>query len=149
MYLYRKVIADFCQKLRYLVLAVCVIFTVFYYFVPSKIGNFEIVFYKNFTFWLIYAIRVDSKVLGNCVMKFISGISLEIYLSHMFVFRFMEKIHLQYLFGEDSWISYIVLCLLTLTGLVALIFGYKLAVRILNKYVICKILKQKEVTNEQ
>ena len=88
MYLYREVIADFCQKFRYLVLAVCVIFTVFYYFVPSKIGNFEIIFYKNFilySLWLIYAIGVDSKVLGNRVMKFISAISLEIYLSRVII----------------------------------------------------------------
>ena len=152
LYLYRNEISIICKKLRYVILFICITVTLLYYISPESIGNFDIVFYKNFilySVWMIYAIGINSKILGNKLMKFLSGISLEIYLSHMFVFRFMEKIHLQYLFGEDSWISYIVLCLLTLTGLMALIFGYKLAVRILNKYVICKILKQKEVTNEQ
>ena len=49
-------------------------------------------------------------------MKFISAISIEIYLSYMVVFRFMEKIRVEYLFGDDRWISYIVLCLLTFAG---------------------------------
>lgn len=107
MYLYRKLISDFCNKLHYLMLACCIVCTVIYYIIPHQIGDFEIVFYKNFvlcSFWLIYAIEVDSKILGNRVMKFISGISLEIYLSHMVVFRFMEKTHVQYLFGENSWL---------------------------------------------
>lgn len=152
MYLCRKVISDFCKKFRCLLLAFCGTCTVLYYIIPQQIGDFNIIFYKNFilySLWLIYAIGVDSKVLGNRVMKFISAISLEIYLSHMVVFRFMEKIHVEYLFGDDRWISYIVLCLLTFAGVLMLVFGYKLAVKILNKYVICKILKQKEVTNEQ
>ena len=66
-------------------------------------------------------------------MAFLSGISLEIYLSHMFVFRFMEKLHVQYLFGEENWMSYVTLCLLTFIGLIALIFGYKLAFSRLNR----------------
>ena len=148
MYLYRKVISDFCKKLRYLLLSCCIVCTTLYYIIPQHIGDFSIIFYKNFilySIWLIYAIGVDSKVLGNRVMKFISGISLEIYLSHMVVFRLMEKIHVEYLFGEDSWRSYVILCLLTFTGVMALVFGYKLAVRILKKYVLCKIIKPKEV----
>lgn len=148
MYLYRKVISDFCKKLRYLLLSCCIVCTTLYYIIPQHIGDFSIIFYKNFilySIWLIYAIGVDSKVLGNRVMKFISGISLEIYLSHMVVFRLMEKIHVEYLFGEDSWGSYVILCLLTFTGVMALVFGYKLAVRILKKYVLCKIINPKEV----
>lgn len=150
-YLYRYEIANFCKRLRYLLLIICILLTVLYFVVPSKIGTFEIEFYKNFTLyssWFVYAIGVDSIILGNRIMKCISSISFEIYLSHMFVFHFMEKINVLYLFGENNWISYVLLCLLTFTGLIALIFGYKFAVRVLNKYVVCKIIKPKEIQNE-
>ncbi len=142
LFLYRDEIRHICNKFRVLLLLLVIAVTVFYYALPSKIHDFEISFYKNFillSFWLFYAVGVDSKILGNCVMKFLSGISLEIYLSHMFVFRFMQKLHLQYLFGNDSWFSYIALCLFTLAGLFALIFGYKIAVQLVRKYVIFKL----------
>lgn len=109
---------------------------------------------KNFilySFWLFYAIGVDSKILGNKIMSFLSGISLEIYLSHMFVFRFMEKLHVQYLFGEDNWVSYIILCSFTLVGLFALIFGYKLMVKLFKEKIFCRIMNKGESreSNEQ
>ena len=115
--LFRNLQKDFHRV--YLLLAFCGTCTVLYYIIPQQIGDFNIIFYKNFilySLWLIYAIGVDSKVLGKRVMKFISAISLEIYLSYMVVFRFMEKIRVEYLFGDDRWISYIVLCLLTFAG---------------------------------
>ena len=136
LYLYRNEISIICQKLRYLILLVCVACTILYYFTPDKILNFKIDFYKTYILyliWLFYAIGVNDKILGNRVMRFLSGISLEIYLSHMFVFRFMEKLHVQYLFGEDSWISYLILCLFTFIGLLVLIFSYKGFIRLLKK----------------
>ena len=148
MYLYRNEIKIFCQKLRYLVLFVCVAVTVIYFLLPAEIGDFEITFYKNFvlySFWLFYAIGVDSKILGNKLMKFLSEISLEIYLSHMFVFRFMEKLHIQYLFGKDIWFSYILLCCFTFIGLLALIFGYKFAASIFKKYILSKLVKKENI----
>lgn len=151
MYLYRNKIYTLCSKFHYVFFILCIVFTFFYYLLPSNLNGFEIIFYKNFILyfsWLFYAIGVDSKILGNKVMTFLSGISLEIYLSHMFVFRFMEKLHVQYLFGEDNWLSYIVLCLLTFIGLMTLIFGYKLAIAVLKKYFLCKISIKKENNNE-
>lgn len=141
MYLYRNIYALF--KTTLFIFLICIACTISYYLLPSKINGFEITFYKNFILyciWLFYAIGVDSKILGNKIMTFFSGISLEIYLSHI---CFMEKLHVQYLFGEDNCLSYIVLCLFTLAGLMALIFSYKFIVRILNKYFLCKFtLKQ-------
>lgn len=145
LYLYRKEIATFCNKFRYLVVFFCLLCTALYFIIPSTIMNFDIAFYKDFilyALWMFYAIGVDSNVFGNKIMKFLSGISLEIYLSHMFVFRFMEKLNVQYLFGEESWLSYVTLCLLTLVGLFALIFGYKLAVKVLKDKIFCGIMNK-------
>lgn len=145
MYLYRNEIIKICQKIRYFVLSICIVTSVIYFLLPVKIGDFEITFYKNFvlySFWLFYGVGIDSKILGNKIMKFFSGISLEIYLSHMFVFRLLEKLHVQYLFGQDNWLSYILLCLFTLIGLFALIFGYKLSVFVFKKYIFSRLIKK-------
>lgn len=101
------------------------------FFIPSQVGSIDIHFFKFFilyAFWFAYAVCFESKILNNSVMKFFSDISLEIYLSHMFVFRALEKLHLQYVFG-DGWISYIFLCFLVLLGLICLIFSYKILVK--------------------
>lgn len=135
-YLYREKIREFCNKFRWLYLIACVIATVLWYIVPSAVGNFSLLFYKNlilFMMWLSYAIGVESKFLGCRVMKFLSGISMEMYLAHMVVFRVIEKTHLLYVLGT-GWISYIVTVVLTIAGLVIFIQGYKLAVKIVKKY---------------
>ena len=41
---------------------------------------------------LMYAIISDTKFLNNKITKFISGISMEIYLCHMMIFRVLEKL---------------------------------------------------------
>lgn len=40
---------------------------------------------------LLYAITSNVKVLDNKIAKFLSGISVEIYLCHMMVFRILQK----------------------------------------------------------
>lgn len=40
---------------------------------------------------MIYAISGEWKWLSNKVVKYLSGISMEIYLSHMVLFRLTEK----------------------------------------------------------
>ena len=46
-------------------------------------------------------------LLQNPVTHFISGISMEIYLSHMVMFRVIEKLHLTHFLG-DGLLSYII-----------------------------------------
>lgn len=72
-----------------------------------------------YTMWLIYAIidcstRRKWTFLSNRVMAFISGISMEIYLSHMMFFRIFEKIHLANYFSNPK-----ILYLVTLSLVVA------------------------------
>ena len=40
-------------------------------------------------------------VLVNPVAKFLGGISFEIYLCHMVIYRVLEKLHIIHLFGND------------------------------------------------
>lgn len=48
----------------------------------------------------------NGGLLENKVTKFFSGISIEIYLSHMLVFRVVEKLDIHKVFG-NGWIQYI------------------------------------------
>ena len=69
-----------------------------------------------FMLMLIVAIGLkQNKILDNKITQFISGISLEIYLAHMVVFRILEKIQLTHIF-TNNWASYIATSCLTLLG---------------------------------
>lgn len=56
-------------------------------------------------------------MLQNPFTKFISGISMEIYLSHMVMFRVIEKLHLTHLLG-NGWLSYIITAIGTIVAAV-------------------------------
>ena len=60
-------------------------------------------------------ISKKSYLLENKVTRFISGISMEIYLSHMVIFRVVEKLSLNQIIG-NGWIQYIVTVLIVLCG---------------------------------
>lgn len=70
--------------------------------------------------WLMYAISVNSKILSNKVMKYLSGISLELYLAQMIIFRIAEKVHGLYLFGH-GWISFLLVWIAVVIGLIMFI----------------------------
>lgn len=81
---------------------------------------------------VIGVLGVDTKIWCNPVSKFISGVSLEIYLAHMLVFRLLEKLGLTTIAGENV-ASYIIACVGTIGG--ALIFAtvYQYIERIVKK----------------
>ena len=54
-------------------------------------------------------------VLENRVTKFFSGISMEIYLSHMVIFRVVEKLKINRILG-NGWLQYIVTSVLVIVG---------------------------------
>lgn len=75
---------------------------------------------------LVYALIVSNtkisgggisgkSLLDNRFMHFFSGISMEIYLSHMVIFRVLEKLHLNALIGE-GWLQYIVTVVAVICG---------------------------------
>lgn len=71
--------------------------------------------------WLSYATICaggaarKSYLLENRITNFISGISMEIYLSHMVIFRVVEKLGLNQIIG-NSWIQYVVTVVIVLLG---------------------------------
>lgn len=76
---------------------------------------------------LVQAITVTCDKVS--VVSFISDISMEIYLSHMVVFRAVEKLHLNVLWG-NGWLQFFITCTLVFIGTV--VFSY-VAQRLINK----------------
>ena len=125
MYLHRGAIKDFVQQYRWGWLGVCVALSVAWYFVPDDDG--AIIMVKNtilFMPWLMYAISVDSCILSNKVMKYLSGISLELYLAQMVMFRLIEKVHCLYLAGH-GWASFMLVWIGLVIGLIVFIEIWK------------------------
>ena len=124
-YLNREKIKEFVGKHRWLWLGGCIALTVAWHLVPTD--DVGILLVKNmilFLPWLWYAISVKSVVLSNKVMSFLSGISLELYLAQMVIFRVIEKAGLLYKLGT-GWISYIAVWIATVAGLIVFIEIWK------------------------
>lgn len=69
---------------------------------------------------LMYTVSSNPVILSNQFTKFFSGISLEVYLCHMAVFRVIEKLKLNTVLG-NGWIQYIVTVMLVTAG--AIVFA--------------------------
>ncbi len=126
-YLYRNTIKLIVNRFRYAFPILCILLYILFLLTPSKFFNIEFIAFKNlvlFIPWLCYAISVESHILCNRVMKYLSGISLEMYLAQMVIFRAVEKFKLLYLFGY-GWISFIIAFLFITVGLVFFIEIYK------------------------
>lgn len=124
-FIYRDKLQIIADKFRWLVFAGCIAFTVLYYFVDLSVPIMLVLF----SLMLIYAIGDKKRIiLSNPITKFLSGISMEIYLCHMVVFRVIEKLKLTHLFGTGV-LSYIFTCVGTLAG--AILFSL-LAQKVLN-----------------
>ncbi len=70
----------------------------------------------------------DTVVWSNPVTRFLSGISFEIYLCHMLVYRAVELVKLDTLFGKNIW-SYIFTCCIVFGGAVPVAWCYQLIER--------------------
>jgi len=73
-------------------------YTVWFFVFPEM--RFPLANLVMYALWLIYAVtEVGSNgqiaLLNNNVMEFLSGISMEVYLCHMMMFRFVEKNHVE------------------------------------------------------
>ena len=71
-----------------------------------------------FFFWISISISMEkNKILDNKFTKFISDISMEIYLSHMVIFRLIEKLHITKLFA-NNYAAYIATSVIVLIGVI-------------------------------
>lgn len=86
------------------------ILSIFVYYLMG--GNAYTCLLVSITF-LLLAISIGGRY--SKIVSFISGISMEIYLSHMVVFRLVEKMGLNILFG-NGWLQYFITVILVLVG---------------------------------
>lgn len=125
LYLYRDKITSVCKGRHIATLMICLAATVLWYAIPNV--SDELFYLKTlvmFSLWLAYAIGVDSRLLSCRPMRYLSSISMELYLAQMLSFRVVERMHLLYLFGNGGaagWISYAIASSLTITGLIIFI----------------------------
>lgn len=113
-FVYREVLEKFSEKYRWIALSLCAVFIVIYYLLSGSV----VLMLPLFSMFLIYAIgNKKTSLLQNSITKFLSGISMEIYLSHMVIYRVIEKIGFTHLFG-DGVLSYVVTSVGTVVGVV-------------------------------
>ena len=86
-----------------------------------------------FVAWLLYAIGAKNAFLNNRVARYISNISMEIYLAHMVIFRVIEKVHIERFISQPD-MNYIVTCIIVLGGVICFshIMKYSVLQRVVN-----------------
>lgn len=116
-----------------LVLVLAWMATCVYWVVPETHNGFLFVVTMTIItgIWLSYAIGTNGIILNNRIVKYLSGISMEIYLSHMMSFRAVQFLHIDK-YVENIYIVFWVTCLLTLC--VAIVFSHVVKYLILPKF---------------
>lgn len=145
-YLYRMEIETVVKKHKKAFLAICVIATVCFYLFPGavrgefRIGKIEVFTTESiclFTLWISYAIGGESRLMNNKIIHYLGGISMEMYLAQMIVFRVIEKIGIIYILGYD-WASFGVTCVIEFVVLIVGIACYhkieKVVLQLYGKY---------------
>lgn len=110
-FLYRKELAEFASKYKIIAGAILLIATVAYFTVGSS--TFTMLFFCVVA--LVYTLGCNRGILVNPVAKFLGGISFEIYLCHMVIYRVVEKLHLVHLFG-NGLLAYIFTAVAVICG---------------------------------
>ena len=117
-YLYRNEIEHIVSKFIYIFVFSSIVFPVIYFIIPYNDILFTIEMLVIFSTWLCTAIGIDNNiVLNNKIATFISKISMEMYLSHMVIFRIAEKLHITHLLS-NNYLSYILTSLLVIAGVI-------------------------------
>lgn len=133
-YLYRRGIKSWVEKHWMIALASCLVLTILRFVVDIK-GLFILPDLIVFAAWLIYAIGSKDIVLNNRVAKYLSGISMEIYLCHMMFYRVASMLHLDK-FIHNNDMLYVATCIATLIGAICFshVIKYYVFTSIGNKY---------------
>ena len=82
---------------------------------------------------ITFAITTDGKLGENKLIKKLSSISFEVYLSHMMIYRVLERVKITHIFGVNAF-SYGVTAILTLAGAIV---SSCVAKVVLEKFIIC------------
>ena len=116
LYLYKDYIQEKVSRIpTFVVLLATAVITMVWYFIPAN--EFSLFFTVKtsilFAIWVIFAISQPMKLLENSVTKTLSQVSLEVYLSHMMIFRVVEKFGIADRINNGN-IAYIVVLFLTI-----------------------------------
>ncbi|MCM1219362.1 MAG: acyltransferase [Lachnospiraceae bacterium] len=141
-FLYKEKLEKWARRYRWIVLALCLLAAVGYFTIGGRLLNTLLLF----SLLLIYALHSASEtkhefgkgILENRITRFISSISMEIYLCHMVAFRVIEKAGMLHIFSWDM-LNYIVVC----CGVVAGAMIFSLTVNKGLKLVDMKLMKNR------
>lgn len=131
-YLYKEKLSIIVEKYRWICVLVCALSIVLYYVMHQATWITVLMF----SVFLIYSLETRKGILENSITKFLSGISMEMYLCHMLIYRLIEKMGFIHMFDSDV-LSYIAIAFGTVLG--AVIFavitkwGLKKCGMLLNK----------------
>lgn len=112
-YLYRELLSGFANKFSALLIAIVAILLYFYF----AFGPKELIMLLLYTAVLIYALGKERRgfdMLANHVTRFLSRISMEVYLSHMFIFRVIEMCSGDVLARLPDTVEYVILAVGTM-----------------------------------
>ena len=111
-FLYREELAEFAAKYKVIAGAILLIATVAYF----ALGGSTLTMLFFCVAALVYTLGCKrGGVLVNPVAKFLGGISFEIYLCHMVIYRVLEKLRLVHLFG-NGLLAYIFTAIAVICG---------------------------------
>ena len=111
-FLYRKELAEFAAKYKVIAGVILLIAVVAYF----AVGGNTLMMLFFCVAALVYTLGCKrGVVLVNPVAKFLGGISFEIYLCHMVIYRVLEKLHLVHLFG-NGLLAYIFTAIAVICG---------------------------------
>lgn len=132
-YLNRVILKTIVVSRKWLTLLFMLMAVALYYFIGENTLTLSLICGG----FLIVSLGSEKKgFLTNKFTKFISGISFEIYLCHMIIFRILDKLNLTHIFDNEV-MSYVTMCSGTIVGAVlfAIVTQYGL------KYIKTNILK--------
>ena len=111
-FLYRKELTEFAAKYKVIAGVILLIAVVAYF----AVGGNTLMMLFFCVAALVYTLGCKrGGVLVNPVAKFLGGISFEIYLCHMVIYRVLEKLHLVHLFG-NGLLAYIFTAIAVICG---------------------------------
>lgn len=118
-YLYREVLQIWSRQHSLLTIALCLLFTVLMFAYPILFRHVGFVLGMCLVYgsYLIYAMGNTPRWLYNRITRYLSDISLEIYLCHMVMFRVVELFHLERYIVHPT-LLYGITCVMVLIGAV-------------------------------
>ncbi|MDO4329871.1 MAG: acyltransferase [Lachnospiraceae bacterium] len=124
-YLNREKMKQFVERKKLLSILL-MFFTLLLYF---KIGENTVTMVLACGSFLVVALECrEMGILSNPFTKFINGISFEMYLCHMAIYRGLEKLNLAHVFDNDV-MSYITMCLGTVLGTAAFSVAAQISIK--------------------